>query len=128
LKNNNQIYFKTQNFIPVNQKFKNAPLEPDTVILFEKPHTIGGFEVLYQIWRWENYQGDSIIFADEDVAGIEEEEIKNLVKTDSVFLPGSGLTVKRGKSGFTFVNFNFQDVENDFRRVDKSKLPVRNSQ
>lgn len=97
----------------MNQKFKNVPLEPDTVILFEKPHTIGGFEVLYQIWQWENYQGDSIIFADEDVAGIDEEEIKNLVKTDSVFLPGSGLTLKRGKSGFTFVNFNFQDVEPD---------------
>jgi hypothetical protein len=96
--------------------------------MFEKPHTIGGIEVLYQIWRWENYQGDCIIFADEDVAGIEEEEIKNLVNTDSVFLPGSGLTLKRGKSGFTFVNFNFQDIENDFRRVDKSKPPVRNSQ
>jgi len=94
-------------------KFENVPVESDTVILLEKIHTLGGFEVLYQIWRWENYQGDSIIFADEDVADLEEEDIKNMVKNDSVCQPGSSLTFKRGESGFTFVNFNFEDVEPD---------------
>lgn len=93
-------------------KFANVPLESDTIILYEKMHTIGGFEVLYQIWRWENYHGDSIIFANEDVAGLDEEEIKNMVKNDSVCQPGSSLTFKRGASGFTFVNFNFEVNEN----------------
>ncbi len=93
-------------------KFANVSVESDTVILFERFHTIGGFEVLYQIWRWENYQGDSIIFANEDVDGLDEEEIKNMVKNDSVCMPGSNLTYKRGESGFTFVNFNFEVNEN----------------
>ena len=96
----------------MTRKFANVPLESDTIILYEKMHTIGGFEVLYQIWRWENYQGDSIIFANEDVDGLDEEEIKNMVKNDSVCMPGSNLTYKRGESGFTFVNFNFEVNEN----------------
>lgn len=42
----------------IKGKFMNVPVESNTVILFEEPHTIGGIEVLYQIWRWENYQND----------------------------------------------------------------------
>lgn len=97
----------------MNQKFKSVPLEPDTVILFEKPHTIGGIEVLYQIWQWENYQANSIIFLNEDVDGLEKDGIVEMVKQDAVYKPGPGLTFARRDSGFTFVNFNFQDVEPD---------------
>jgi len=94
----------------MNKKFGNVSVESDTVILIEKEHTIGKFEVLYQIWRWENYQGGSIIFANEDVEDLEDAKIKDMVKNDSVCLPGSSITFKRNESGFTFVNFNFETL------------------
>ncbi|MCF8365061.1 MAG: hypothetical protein K9H16_04730 [Bacteroidales bacterium] len=105
----------------MNKKFENVPVESDTVILFEKEHTIGRFDVLYQIWRWANYQANSIIFANEDIADIEEDEIRAMVKNDSVFTGESRLTFRRSDSGFTFVSFNFEDLEPSFS-VDLEKI------
>jgi hypothetical protein len=98
----------------MNKKFENVPVESDTVILFEKEHTIGKFDVLYQIWRWGIYTANSIIFISNDVEELREEEIIEIVKKDSVFKGSSSISFKRSECGFTFVNFNFEEDEPDF--------------
>lgn len=39
-------------------------------------HTIGKYDALYQIWRWDNIQSNSVIFANEDVANLDDDEIR----------------------------------------------------
>ncbi len=122
----------------MNKKFENLQVEADTVILFKRMHQIGEFEVLYQIWQQGIYMADSIIFSNEDVDGLTEEDIIDMVKNDAVFKAGLGssVTFVRSKSGYTFVNFNFQEDEPDFsvdwdeiekhsKRVEKWKKEIR---
>lgn len=105
----------------MNKKFENVSRDQGTVILFEKMHTIGKYDVLYQIWRWQNIQANSVIFVNEDVANLDDDEIRDMVKNDSVFTGEPRLTLRRSESGFTFVSFNFEDDEPSFK-IDWEKI------
>ena len=89
-------------------KFENVPVEEDTKIIFEQEATLGGYEILYQKWFWDGISAESIIFANEDVAELKDNEIKAEVKESPLLKEGSSITLKRTESGFTFVNFNFE--------------------
>ena len=95
--------------IDVSDKFKNVPIDPDTDILFYKITKIDKYDVLYQIWNWDGIRSESIIFEDNDVKGLSEDAIKEIVKTSSL-LKGkeSSMTFSQSGSGYTFVNFNFE--------------------
>jgi hypothetical protein len=69
---------------------------------------LGEYEVLYEKWLWDGILGESIIFADEDVAELKDNEIVAEVKRSPLLKEGSSITLKRSQSGFTFVNFNFE--------------------
>lgn len=92
----------------MDSKFKNVPLEEDTRLLSQKIIYLSKFEVLHQIWRWDGIKGESIIFADEDVKDLSENDIKGLLR-NSKFLhdKDSSLTFSQKGNGFTFLNFNF---------------------
>lgn len=90
------------------KKFDNVPVEKDTRILFRKVRKLGEYDVLYEIWSWDGINAESVIFANDDVNGLEDSEIEELVKKYGSFKKGSGITLKREKSGYTFVNFNFE--------------------
>lgn len=96
------------------EKLMNVPVEEDTLILFEKMHKINGIDVLFQIWRRDIFLADSIIFLDEDVTGILQEDIVKMVRKDTVCKKGSKLTFSQKGNGYTFVNFNFEEYEPDF--------------
>jgi len=89
-------------------KFQNVPVEEDTKILFQAEATLGEYEVLYQIWSWDGIFAQSIIFVNEDVAELKDNEIEAEVRRSPLLKEGSGITLKRSESGFTFVNFNFE--------------------
>jgi len=93
----------------VSGKFKNVPIDPDTDILFYKITKIDKYDVLYQIWNWDGIKSESIIFEDDDVKDLSEDEIREIVKT-SLFLKDkeSNMTFSQSGSGYTFVNFNFE--------------------
>jgi len=112
-------YLKKQ--LAREEKLMNVPVEEDTFILFERMHEINGIDVLYQKWRWKDYLADSIIFLDEDVAGMTEEEIVKMVKKDATCRKGSKVTFSQNGNGYTFVNFNFEEDEPVFS-VDMEKL------
>jgi len=99
----------------MNKKFENLQVEAGTIILFERMHQIGEFEVLYQIWQQGIYMADSIIFSNEDVDGLTEEDIIDMVKNDAVFKAGLGSSV-------TFVR---SKSEKHSKRVEKWKKEIR---
>ena len=91
----------------MNNKFDSVPVEEDTRILRNKETYLGGYDVLHQKWKWEAITAESIIFLDEDVADLEDEDLELMVK-GSPFFKGGQITLKRSELGFTFVNINFK--------------------
>ena len=89
-------------------KFNKVPIEDDTTILFQKKAKLGKYDILYQKWFWDGITAESIIFANEDIDDLEEEEIIKEVKASPLLKKDSEITLKRSGTGYTFVNFNFE--------------------
>lgn len=91
----------------MSNKFDSVPVEKDTRLLFRNESKLGKYDVLYEKWEWDGIKAESVIFLDEDVAHLKDKEIEKIVKSSPIFKGGS-ITLKRGETGFTFVNFNFE--------------------
>ena len=89
-------------------KFKNVPVEKDTKIIFQKEATLGEYEVLYQKWYWDGITAESIIFVNDDISGLDDNEIEVEVRASPLLNKDSSITLSRSESGYTFVNFNFE--------------------
>ena len=70
---------------------------------------LNGHEVLYQEWAWENIVACSFILPKEDFLEWSDEELKNLIRSQPVFEPKSGITLERTEEHI-FVNFNFREL------------------
>ena len=91
----------------MSKKFDSVPVDEDTIILRNQETQLGEYDVLHQIWKWESIIAESIIFLDEDVVDLDDNEIEKMVTASPFFKKGKA-TIKRSESGFTFVNFNFE--------------------
>ena len=92
----------------MTKKFKNVPADKDTRILFRHEAKFGEYEVLYEMWSWEGISAESLIFANDDVLDLTDEEIELEVRKSPLVKLDSAITIKRLSDGFTFVNFNFE--------------------
>lgn len=96
--------FKTQ---IMKEKFKDLPVEKDTQIISSIEANIEDYEVVYQKWCWDGINAESIIFYNEDVAELSEEQIKHEVALCTALVKiDTQMTYKKGDK-YTFVNFNF---------------------
>ena len=91
----------------MSDKFSGVSKEEDTRILFRKEAKLGNYDVLHEKWNWEGIKAESIIFANDDISGLTDEEIEQEVRKSPFIKSGSQITLKRSKE-FTFVNFNFE--------------------
>jgi hypothetical protein len=87
-------------------KFANIPVEADTKIISQLETMLGSYSVLYQKWVWDGITAESIIFANEDIASLTDEELEKKVKDSPICRENSQITIRK-TDGFTFVNFNF---------------------
>jgi len=92
----------------MSKKFDDVPVEEDTTIMFRQEARLGKFEVLYEMWSWEGISAESIIFVNNDVADMTDNELEREVRKSPLVKKESEVTVKRLDAGFTFVNFNFE--------------------
>lgn len=93
----------------MDDKFKGVPVEEDTVVLAEEVVMVGGIEALHQWWFWDGTKAESLIFRDKDVAGLSDDALEDLVWDSGFVVEDTGVTVTRGRSSFSFVNFNFRE-------------------
>lgn len=91
----------------MSKKFDGVPVEEDTRIRYRKEVRLGKFDVLYEKWCWEGILAESIIFANDDVSGLTDEEIEHEVRKSPLVKNGSEILLKRS-AGFIFANFNFE--------------------
>ena len=90
-------------------KFNNISEQKDTKIIFRAETRFGDFDVVYEKWEWDGILAESIIFDEDDVSEMDDDEIINQVKDSPLFddkIYKGDPTIRR-ISGFVFVNFNF---------------------
>jgi len=92
----------------MSKKFDGVPVEEDTRIRFRQEIRLGKFDVLHEKWSWEGILAESIIFADDDISGMTDEEIEQEVRKSPLVKKESEVKIKRSYKGFTFINFNFE--------------------
>lgn len=92
----------------MTNKFDTVPVDEEGTTIFQQVGRLGEYDVLYEKWSWNGIMAESLIFANEDIAGLDEEHITNEVKLSPLVNKDSKFTFERSDSGFTFVNFNFQ--------------------
>ncbi len=91
----------------MTEKFKDVPVEQDTQIIASMEAKVEKYDVLYQKWYWSGIHAESVIFYNEDIAALTEEEVKKEVALCTALVKqDSQLTYKKGEK-YTFVNFNF---------------------
>ena len=90
------------------KKFTNIPVEKDTRILYQKQGKLGGFDVCQELWSWDGIEAKSIIFSNEDISDLSDEELEQVVRTSPMVKEGSSMTLNSSDSGYTFCNFNFE--------------------
>ena len=90
-------------------KFNNIPVEKDAEIIFRAENKFGDLDVVYEKWEWDGILAESIIFNEDDVSEMNDDEIINKVKDSPLFDEKlyKGDPTIRHNSGFVFVNFNF---------------------
>jgi hypothetical protein len=91
----------------MSKKFDSVPVEEDTIVLRNQETHLGEYAVLHQIWKWDTIIAESIIFLDEEVIDLEDQDLETIVKSSPFYKKGQ-TTIKRSELGFTFVNFNFE--------------------
>ena len=92
----------------VAANFDKVPVDRDTKITFHEQVILGAYEVLHQKWTWDGISAESIIFIEDEVSELTDQEVKHIVFVSPLNKNTSSMTLKRGESGFVFVNFNFE--------------------
>ena len=90
-------------------KFNNIPEQKDTKIIFRAETRFGDFDVVYEKWEWDGTLAESIIFDEDDVSEMNDDEIINQVRGSPLFDEKiyKGDPTIRHLSGLVFVNLNF---------------------
>jgi hypothetical protein len=89
-------------------KFKEVPVEEETKILKRRNISISGYEVLYEKWKWDGIKAESVIFIEEEVENLRDNELIEFVKNSQEIINEEHEITIKHSSGFVFVNFNFE--------------------
>ncbi len=88
-------------------KFDNVPADPETEVRKSRAVDVDGYPALHQHWNWQGISGESLIFVDDDIAGLSNVRLKKLVQS-SPFVKGDGpVMLQNSGGGYIFVNFNY---------------------
>ena len=90
----------------MNEKFKDLSTDEGTKIIFRSPMKWGELDIVYEKWRWEGIDAESIIFLSEDVSALDDTALEADVRDGPLVNSDSQVTIKR-LDKYTFVNFNF---------------------
>jgi hypothetical protein len=91
----------------LKNRFNVVPIEADTRILYQQEGKLCGYDIRYEIWSWDGIEAESIIFLNDDVEDLSDQEIETLVRKSPIVKEGSAMTLNRS-TDFTFVIFNFK--------------------
>lgn len=91
--------------------FHHIPKDGDTRSLGEGETKLNGFNVKLELWSWDGIQGSSLIFKTSEIKHLHDEEIIEMVKSSAYCKDNSQTTITKADSDLTFVNFNFEIID-----------------
>ena len=80
---------------------------PDKRILQKHKIKLGEFDVRHEIWSWKGYKTEAIIFENDDIVALTDQDIEALVVESELVKEALEININRLEK-FTFVIFNFQ--------------------
>jgi len=93
------------------RNFSDVAEDPDTTILAQEEVEIGNILALHQTWGWEGILAESVIFHRDDVAGVSDEALLQIVRNCFTITSEDKYTVKRDAGDYVFVNYNFHLID-----------------
>jgi len=90
--------------------YTDVPVESDTTIIFENTMKFGSHDVLYQMWLFDEIQGESIILQTSAVSSMKDSELMEYICNSEIVKDKKSATLTRGDK-YTFVNFNFKILD-----------------
>ncbi len=90
------------------KKFKNLGTDEDTTILQRQYDSFNGIDAAMELWLWDGFEGQSIIFCTKDVENLTDEELTNMIKTH---YKTDSVTLSRVNPEYVFLNFNFVETK-----------------
>ena len=92
-------------------KFDAVPVEEDTVRVAALEVKFGDYDVLYEKWLWESYQGETLVFVTDEIANLSESEFESQLRSSELLNVGTNISITHSKSGYTFVTFNVDELD-----------------
>lgn len=94
----------------MTSKFDSVPVDDNTKILAQVETKLCGYEILYQKWVWNGIIAESIIFTSDEISGLNDHDLENLVRKSPLVNQDTKITISKVDSQFTLVNFNFKTI------------------
>ena len=92
-------------------KFDAIKEDDLATILLRLNSKLAEYDILYEAWVREGVSAESMIFVEDELNGMCDDALKNLVLTSPAVKLGSTVTISRNSNGFAFVNFNFKSMD-----------------
>ena len=87
--------------------FKSLPEDEETKTLKRVLIKTGNYYALFEKWSWEGIIGNSLIFCNEDIINLTDEELSDICRGSGFYTSGEILIKRQIDSGYTFANFSF---------------------
>lgn len=64
----------------ISDKFKNIPIDDDTIVLYSQEAKFGELDVLYEIWIFDRVvKAQSLIFQKDDISHLKNEDLIKMI-------------------------------------------------
>ncbi len=93
----------------MGSKFSHLPEREGVTVIFEQETTVGGLDAFHQKWYDGGAAGDSLLFAESDVAQISDAELEAVVRSSSMTTADALVSLERN-GGFLRADFNVRKV------------------
>ena len=87
-------------------KFDQVPVDPETEVRKSRRVEVDGYPALHQQWNWQGISGESLIFADNDIAELSNTALKQRVQGSDLARGKGPVMLQRPGTGFALVHFN----------------------
>ena len=92
----------------VQTDFDQVPVEADTTIHQQDTTSIRDYDARWEQWDWDGVKAETLAFLETQLAGLDDQALKAMVRADERFATAGPITITRDNNGYAFVNFNFQ--------------------
>ena len=93
----------------MTNKFKNVPKMG--IILDQNTMTLNDIEVLYQKWKWCEYTVESIIFEENDVSDMSDDDIIDFVSTSTLVKDKNEVVIVRDRQDYVYASLNIEEKD-----------------